>query len=381
MRRFLVLGLAVVLVAVCVRIVVGQTKTVETQGVAAVVQGNMDISRDRALDDALRNAVEQATGSLIDNQTLVENYQLLSDKIYSQSRGYVESYQIVSEDVAQGLFRVTVQAKVSDTDLKNDLQALNVLMNQARKPRVMILFKESSASDVNSGRMAEGFISEVLLQRGFKLVDADTVRQTISHDKVLGLLAGDKKVASAVGAKYGAEILIIGNAEAVSQPITIGDLKTNSNQAVISVRLIRADTGEVKLSETRQAATPHLNKLTGLEIAVREASESVAKGLVTKIAQIFREQVYNITNVKLNIYGLKNYNDLQEVIKAISANIRGVKDIFQRNYSQGTAELEIELTGSTQSLARDLSTRNFGRYAFTVNEVTHNQLQVTVTSR
>ena len=45
--------------------------------VAAIVQGNRDIARDQAIDDALRNAVEQATGSLVENETLVENYQLL----------------------------------------------------------------------------------------------------------------------------------------------------------------------------------------------------------------------------------------------------------------------------------------------------------------
>jgi hypothetical protein len=356
------------------------SQTVESQGVAAIVQGNLDISRDRALDDALRNAVEQATGSLIDNRTLVENYQLLYDKIYSQSRGYVQSYEIIGQDVAQGLFRITIEAKVSNAALKNDLQALNVLMTQARKPRVMVLFEQGPTSTIDSGRMAEAYISKVLLERGFKLVDGETVRNSISHDRIMGLLSGDKSAATAIGSQYGAEILLVGSARAVSQPVDIDDIKTNSNQAVISARLIRADTGEVKASETRQAAKPHINQLTGMQMAVREASEAIATVLVDRIVQIFQEQIYNVTNVKFGLVGLKNYNQLQEVIQVISANIRGIRDIFQRNYTMGTAELEIELTGSTQSLAADLSSRDFGRYEFTINEITHNQLQVTVTS-
>ena len=121
----------------------GQVSTIESQGVAAIVQGNLDISRDKAVEDALRNAVEQATGSLIENETLVENYQLLSDKIYSQSRGYVQSYEVLDEKAEAGLYRVTIQANVASGELKNDLRALNILMRQVRKPRVMVLFEET----------------------------------------------------------------------------------------------------------------------------------------------------------------------------------------------------------------------------------------------
>jgi hypothetical protein len=356
-----------------------QDTTVESQGVAAI-QGNLDISRDNAIQDALRNAVEQATGSLIENQTLVENYQLLSDKIYSQSKGYVQSYEVISEGTDQGLFRVTVRATVSDDNLKNDLKALNVLMRQVRKPRVMVLFQDSSNSGLDSGRMAEGYISKILLDKGFKLVDADTVRRNIGHDKVMGLLAGDEKVATAIGAKYGAEILLVGSAQAVSQQVTIGELKINSNQAALSAKVIRADTGEVQVSETAQASKPHVNKLTGIQLAMSEASDLLANVLVDKITSIFQQQVYSVTSVKLIVYGLKDFNQLQEVIQLLSTNIRGVKEMYQRNYAMGTAELEVELTGTTQSVAADLTSRKLGRYKFAINEITHNQLQVTVTS-
>jgi hypothetical protein len=358
----------------------GFSQTIESQGVAAIVQGNLDISRDKAIEDALRNAVEQATGSLIENETLVENYQVLSDKIYSQSKGYVQSYEVLSEGTEQGLYRVTIQATVASGELKNDLQALNILMRQVRKPRVMVLFEESTAQGVNSGRLAEDAVSKVLLDRGFKLVDADTVRHNLGQDKVRGLLAGDQRVAAVISDKYGAEMLLLGSAQAVSNQVTIGDLKINSNQAVISAKLVKADTGEVKVSETRQAAKPHVNSLTGIQLAIGEASEMLANDMIDKIIQIFRKDVYDMASVNLTIFGLKGYAQLQEVIQLISDNVRGVQEIYQRNYSMGTADLEVELTGSTESLAADLTTRSFGNYRFNIKESTHNQLQVYITS-
>jgi Flagellar assembly protein T, N-terminal domain len=359
--------------------VLSQSSTLESQGVAAIVQGNLDISRDKAIEDALRNAVEQATGSLIENETLVENYQLLSDKIYSQSKGYVQSYEVVDEKAEEGLYRVTIRATVASGELKNDLRALNILMHQVRKPRVMVLFEESLSQDVNSGRLAEDAVSKVLLERGFKLVDADVVRRNLGRDGVRGLLAGDERVAAVVGDKYGAEMLLIGTAQATTSEVTIGDIRINSNQAVVSARLIRADTGEVKVSETRQAAKPHVNSLTGKQMAIKEASEYLANDMIDRMIDIFQEQVYNVANVNLTIHGLQGYAQLQEVIQLISDNVRGIKEIYQRNYTMGTADLEVELTGSTQSLAADLTTRTFGNYKFEIKESTHNQLQVLIT--
>lgn len=357
-----------------------QSSIIESQGVAAIVQGNLDISRDKAIEDALRNAVEQATGSLIENETLVENYQLLSDKIYSQSKGYVQSYEVLNEKAEEGLYRVSIQATVASGELKNDLRALNILMRQVRKPRVMVLFEETLSQDVDSGRLAEDAISKVLLERGFKLVDADTVRRNLGRDKVRGLLAGDERIAAVISDKYGADMLLIGSAQAASSQVTIGDVQINSNQAVISAKLVRADTGEVKVSETRQAAKPHVNSLTGIQMAINEAGELLANDMIDKMIQIFQKQVYNVANVNLTIHGLQGYAHLQEVIQLISDNVRGVQEIYQRNYTMGTAELEVELTGSTQSLAADLTTRKFGNYRFDIKESTHNQLQVYITS-
>jgi len=358
--------------------VLSQSATIESQGVAAIVQGNLDISRDKAIEDALRNAVEQATGSLIENETLVENYQLLSDKIYSQSKGYVQSYEVLDEKAEEGLYRVTIQATVASGELKNDLRALNILMRQVRKPRVMVLFEDILSQDVNSGRLAEDAVSKVLLERGFKLVDADVVRRNLGQDGVRGLLAGDQRVAAVIGDKYGAEMLLIGTAQATTNEVTIGDIRINSNQAVVSAKLVRADTGEVKVSETRQAAKPHVNSLTGKQMAIAEASEYLANDMIDRMIDIFQEQVYNIANVNLTIYGLQGYAHLQQVIQLISDNVRGIKEIYQRNYTMGTADLEVELTGSTQSLAADLTTRTFGNYRFEIKESTHNQLKVLI---
>ncbi|MEO0224689.1 MAG: hypothetical protein ABIL76_06330, partial [candidate division WOR-3 bacterium] len=67
-------------------------KTIISEGVSSINNVSIDVARDRAISDALRNAIEQALGTYIESQTIIDNYQLIEDNILSKSKGYVKSY-------------------------------------------------------------------------------------------------------------------------------------------------------------------------------------------------------------------------------------------------------------------------------------------------
>ncbi len=110
-----------------------ETKTVTAEGVA-VIQGNTrDIACDAAIEDAQKRAVEQTIGILIDSQTHVENYQLISDKILSQTKGYITRYNVTGENQDSGLLRVRITADVALSKLCDDLSAIGILMSQVHR--------------------------------------------------------------------------------------------------------------------------------------------------------------------------------------------------------------------------------------------------------
>ena len=101
---------------------ISKGKVVQAEGVGVIVAKETAVARDRALEDALRKAVEQAVGTMISSDTVVQNYQLLYDRIYSKSRGYIQNYQIVSEGKkGENLYSVKIRASVSSGDIKDDL--------------------------------------------------------------------------------------------------------------------------------------------------------------------------------------------------------------------------------------------------------------------
>jgi len=71
-------------------------KKITAKGMAAN-QRNMDIACSRALDEAQRNAVEQATGVMITSTTSVEDFQVKMDRILSESKGFINTYKVLSK--------------------------------------------------------------------------------------------------------------------------------------------------------------------------------------------------------------------------------------------------------------------------------------------
>ncbi|MEK9896941.1 MAG: flagellar assembly protein T N-terminal domain-containing protein, partial [Burkholderiaceae bacterium] len=84
MRRFiLILGVWLGLAGAV------QAAEVTASGAATIYSNNTSSARNQALQNALRQAVEQGVGTFIDSQTLARNYEVIRDEIYSTSQGYV----------------------------------------------------------------------------------------------------------------------------------------------------------------------------------------------------------------------------------------------------------------------------------------------------
>ena len=76
----------------------------------------------QALDQAFRDAVQQATGVVISSQQQVLNNQLARDEILSYSSGFIVSHEVVREQtLASGRHRIEINALISSTKLAERL--------------------------------------------------------------------------------------------------------------------------------------------------------------------------------------------------------------------------------------------------------------------
>ncbi len=355
---------------------------ITAEGVVAVTSENTAIFREKAIDDALRRAVEQAVGTLVSSDTMTNNFQVVHDKILAQTSGYVKNYQIIKEGRVGQEFRVTVMADVGRENLQRSLEALGLLQVLKEKPKVMVIIEErvgglfGTTAWENVGQ-AESAIMERLMAAGFHVVDPATVRANIPRDKALRLLEGDPKAAATAGLQYGAQVVITGRAFSKNAGGRLLGTQMQSIQATLQARVVRADDGRVISSRSEQGTRAHIDEMQGGALAIKEASEKLSEALVKDILNSWKKEVYGRSQeITLIISGLISYRHLSAVKAFLENDLQGVKAVNQRNFTQGTAEILLDYAGKTSLIADELANKQFTGFRLEPTNVTSNRLDV-----
>ena len=358
------------------------TNVVEATGTGTIFSGDVAGARDRAIDDGLRRAVENALGTYIESEVRVENYMVVEDNIMSWSRGYVKNYSILSEKKKTSeMYEVHVQAEVETGELHKDAEAVKNLIEQMGNPRVMIMIDEQNIGmsrdeyhwfevDMTASETA---IMQKFIDKNFPVVDPATVRRNIERDQALAALEGDSKAAAAIGLSLGAEIVVTGKVIAkVATGMQLAGMK--SCQANITARVVEADVGRVITTGHEHAAHPHIDEVTGGTIAIGKASDKLADQMITKILDKWKDNFYNQNEIKVVLTGVKSLTELNQFESTIKYYLRGVKNIFRRNFVSETAEMDIKLTGTAGQIAREFERRDFDKFTIKVTSVTANKI-------
>ncbi|MBP7230500.1 MAG: hypothetical protein KBA28_01110 [Syntrophaceae bacterium] len=306
----------------------------------ATNQHNLDIACARALDEAQRNAVEQATGVMITSTTDVENYQVKMDRILSESKGFINRYKIISEKKFKADCEVEIEADVSVGKLKDKMMAINLIMARKAKPRVMLVLHDA---------IAEAAMAKYLIQHNFKLVDKKISGKAMSMEPLTEV--SDAKVLRGMAERFGAEVLIVGTVSADSKSSTIYNVEMNKNTVVVTGKVINGDTGEIVTTASESKSD---NKMKGdYKSLIEETSSKVISKLVDDVLENWSKELSNTVTVKLIVTGLED--DLLDDFKlALHEHIKGVKDVNERLFAEGRAEFDLEVEGDAKGVAHDL---------------------------
>ena len=370
-----------------------QSQTVTAEGVGAVFGNDRAIARDQAIQDALRKAVEQAVGTLVSSETMVQNFQTLNDKIYTQTQGYIQSYRILSETPGTNIHQVTIQATVAIGDLEKDLQALGFLLGQVGKPRIMILVAEQqigqqyynywwgthrgAQTDLN---VAENTIMDRFREKGFDIVDHQAQAGNIKVPPAFQVVELSNQNAVTLGKQVDAEIVLIGKALARSAG-SIAGTSMKSIQANISMRAIQVDNARVLSSGNENAAAVHIDEVTGGVEAIKKASAKMSAKMMDDILKNFQKRVGATTTVQLIVLGLVDANDIRRFKNSVLLQVRGVEGIHERSFSESMVKMDLDVRGSAQSISQEISRKTFPDFAVKVIRSTWNTLEVQVSPK
>ncbi len=361
---------------------------VEAEGIGAVVAGDRAAAREDAVRDALRNAVEKVVGTHVSSETLVENFQLVQDRILTRTRGYISRYEVVGETDEGDLLRVRVRALVKETDLVGDLEAVGLLLARKDYPRLLVLVdeiifvdegnEERQPASVDAAVSSAGFM-ERLQARGFRFVDPAVVAENVEANLITSAVEGDLARAAGLGRSYGADVVVVGRTVArrnTGAAELLGSMV--SMHASISLQLLRADTGELLTTSTESAAGIGAGPTDAATRAIEQGLDRLVPRLEERLLERWSQDVTSGQVVELVVSGLATFAEVQTFNQQLSYQVRGVDEVVLRNFVEGMATVEIRMRGSARDLASELSRKEWTTHEVEVIGVTANQVRVRV---
>jgi hypothetical protein len=363
MKKLIFIIAAVTLSFLFTLIDVHAQDTIRAVGMATIHKGAIDIARDKAIENAQRNAVEEKVGVMITSVSEVENYQLKLDQILSESKGFINSYKVISEKRQGKNYKVTIEADIGVGKLRDRMSAVDLIMLRKSKPRLMFIFSDRDQKDA----IAEAAMARYFLAQGFKVIDADSAKKIKGYEQLRNLTSdrtGIKKIAH----RYGAEIIILGKVEVVTKSFKMGDVEISGNEVMVSGKVINGDTGEV-------IATDSKVRKGEVKVTTEEVAKELAKGMKEGILERWSSELTNVATVTLEVSGLKSYRELSRFKELLSAEAKGVKHVLQRSYRGGEVELDVEIRGNTQSLADDIAAITMNGRKIKIVNITQNKIE------
>jgi hypothetical protein len=336
--RTAVLGAAMALLA-SLATLAQQTLTVT--GTAAILNGDMAQARDRAVESALRTAVEQVVGTMVDSESLVKNNELLSDKIYTQTRGYISSYKILKErpDTDSNIYTVNVEATVKEGNLQDDLGSLGLLMRRMQMPRVCVAINEP-------GWAASSQLARMLKDKGFIVVDTG---ERFHNEQFTREFWGMSQPQQAdLLKKYGAEVVILGSAVAGQAGQVGKSAALTSYRADVALKALKTDTQEMLGSSS--ASRPSVQSL---DEAIKEATTMAGSDLIRQITKQWSQEASSTRMLTLEVKGL-SAGDVDRLAGRLRTEGRGVQDVIVRDASPGSATLSVSMQGDAAALAQEV---------------------------
>jgi len=318
-----------------------------------------------ATKDALRKALEKGGKLEIFSDSKVENYQLMHDTIISRAEGIVTDYKLIGKPrkIMGGTVKVKIKALVSKSVLKEGWGAIQNVLNQIGRPKIMVWIVERIDGKTEEQSILETEIEQKLLKSGFDLVARAAVEAT--KKKEMDDAAANNNIAKmqAIAKDNDAHIFISGTANAnqaglenlhgtpfaaYNCDVQLKGYYTDSAKLLASAGIANSR----GLARSRKEFSPQAGKQ-----ALSFAGKNVVKELYTQVMTQWATQISAGGELILEVQGMKLKGSKQ--LKDAIAKIKGVNSVHRTSFSKGIATYRINAKLSAEELADRLTEGEF----------------------
>lgn len=314
--------------------------TVQCYGTETIARG-VGTDRDSALNDAIRRSVEQGVGTLISSTSEQNNSVMLEDKIYTSATGYVESYKVLKEQNRNGLFEVTIKAKVNHSKLADNLDALKILWQQMENPRVIVFgirnFQHQLEQNKEPMDYAKRGLQNSFNAKGLRIFDTSAILEYRPYSQNVNKLETELREQAF---KANADLMVL-------YELALSQNKGSGLQwAKATLKLTTKDvySGRVIATTNHSEEAPLQFPLNTQDVreAFNTASQKAAlvasKNQITQIASWMQNLVLNGKpyRILLQKFGYQELVDFKKALRQLG----GYKSLSELTSSPGTVRIE-----------------------------------------
>jgi len=361
----------------------------EATGEAAILNGNKQKAFDDAKLQAMREAVAQVAGTIVSSDTLTQNSQLISDRIYANSSGYVRNVEILSQKEEGGVMKVALRAEVGTAELDKDLQAVKALIARFGHPKLVIITQEHAIDVhgvVNSSEVMNAVLSEGFRNDGWTLIDPNFAAGKLRL--AAGVALGTPE-AKEIGQLSKAEYVLYGVAnfryQPTSGPMDLAGVYLVSGE--YDFTLFATDSGSQigkitgKVDPGALAQNKKMKLLISYEQTMHDASKlegvKVVAEMRSKVIESLRAAEQNGGRLVLSASGLPDFGAAQ-AFKRVLEEQSGVREANRKEFASGKAQYELLFVGKAEDLAELLEGKKFKGQKISVTGVTNGTLELSI---
>jgi hypothetical protein len=361
-------------------------QTVHVIGTSQIQGDDMSASREKAIADGLVVAVSRVLFDVVPQETVVGNFQLLSERVFSKTDEFVRNYKVLTESTHGQLHRVVVQATVSIRRLKGTLKKIGVHIGKRPYPRVLFCVAEKLVNDLSfeywwstepswKSGVSEESMRQILKDKGFVLV---APRSNV----VSGSLPPELSVPEAVSLaqQLKAEVVILGQAEAQEAPSTMAGT-IRSFKGTLMAQAIRVDTGEQIAQTQRSALAASEEPYAGSREALRNAAGLSGEDLALQIAEAWFSSQSGLSRTELIIEGVGGKIASFVKFRGALGTMSGVDNLQLKEMMPDAAVLLVDYQGTTRALADALLLQNFDTFGLNISAIETNKIRLQLVSQ
>lgn len=336
-------------------------------------------ARDRAVTQALTQAVGRLAAELVDPATLRTGLDKLSSQILANAPRYVTTYALQATSQVGDTTTVLVTVTIDREALLKELAVTGLRLPAGSLPLTLVMISEEASpgrppaywwSGAGAAPAYPAPVGEVLSSLGVRTVDPQTIASRVPEAARQPVVSEEQ--AMELARLAGAGLVLLGRMRTYPLITPKGEETTPLVQ-ILAVDPVKASTlAMVEEEGPVYESTPPPEAADQVAAAVQKAVRSLLEQVVAQSPTIPEGE----TMVSLQVSGVESLGDLHRFEEVVGGLESLVDNMRRVSVAAGQATLELKLKVPAATLADQLLLQDYGRFLVNVVDVGAREIKV-----